>query len=78
VELGIPVDELAAAVVRYARERTASFPVRSLDEVVRQFEQADFAIRQARATPSPGRVEGIEGPGLPRGGVYAEVVAERI
>jgi hypothetical protein len=76
-DIGIPPDELAAAARRYAGERRASYPVRDLDEIVGLLADAGFRVSHAEMRATPGRVAGIEGPGLPRSGAYAEVVAVR-
>jgi hypothetical protein len=76
-EIGIATEDLAKAAFRYATERTASFAVRDLAEIVDLFEGNGFRMLHATTRQMPGRLTGIEGPGLPRGGLYAEVVAER-
>jgi SAM-dependent methyltransferase len=76
-EIGLTPEDLANAAVRYAKERIASFPVRDLSEIVNLFEGGGFRMLHVATRQWPGRVTGIEGPGLPRGGLYAEVVAER-
>lgn len=77
VEIGISSDDLVDAVLRYTRERAPSFPVRDLGEIVDLLEDNGFRMLHAATRQMPGRVTGIEGPGLPRGGLYAEVIAER-
>jgi SAM-dependent methyltransferase len=77
-EIGIAADALTEAVLRYTRERAVSFPVGSLAELVGLFAGNGFRVLQAETEDMPGRIRGIEGPGLPRGGLYAEVVAERV
>lgn len=75
--LGLPAHEIAAAVLDYARHRAPSHPLRSLDELSALVSGAGLEPVQVRARNWPARVTGIDGPGLPRGGAYAEVVAER-
>lgn len=76
-EIRIPSDDLAEAVLRYARERASSFAVPALGEVVDLLEAHGFRMLHAATCQIPGRITGIEGPGLPRAGLYAEVIAER-
>jgi hypothetical protein len=76
-DIGIAPDDLAVAARRYAEERRPSYPVRDLDEIVGLLAGVGFRIAHAATRATPGRVVGIEGPGLPRSGTYAEVVAVR-
>jgi SAM-dependent methyltransferase len=76
-ELGSGPEELAQAALQYAQQRSRSFPIHSLEEAEQLFKTAGFQLLHAAAIEATGRVTGIEGPGLPRSGFYAELVALR-
>jgi SAM-dependent methyltransferase len=75
--IGISPVELADAAQKYALQRSPSHPMRNLEELTALFAKAGFSVLHAATREWPGRLVGIEGPGLPRGGHYAEIVAER-
>jgi SAM-dependent methyltransferase len=76
-EIDVSPEDLADAALEYARRRSPSHPVRDIEELIALFAGAGFAVLHAATREWPGRLTGIEGPGLPRGGRYAEIVAER-
>ncbi|MEX2129593.1 MAG: class I SAM-dependent methyltransferase [Xanthobacteraceae bacterium] len=76
-EIEISPSDLGDAAHEYAQQRSPSHAVRDIEELVALFVGAGFELLHAQIREWPGRVSGIEGPGLPRGGRYAEIVAER-
>lgn len=76
-EIGVTPEALADAALEYARRRPPSHPVRDIEELIALFDGAGFSLLHSAIRDWPGRFTGIEGPGLPRRGRYAEIVAER-
>ncbi|HSL68741.1 MAG TPA: hypothetical protein VK864_00800, partial [Longimicrobiales bacterium] len=70
-------DDLAEAALDYASGRSASYPIHDLEQLVALFAGVNFSLLHAATREWPGRLTGIDGPGLPRGGIYGEIVAER-
>ncbi len=76
-DIGIPPKEAEAVIRRYAAERSTSYPVTSATGLWALLTGAGFHLRCVAPQQVHGRITGIQGPGLPRGGRYVNIVARR-
>jgi len=76
-DTGITAAEAANLAMVYARQRSNSYPLYSADDLGDLFATEGFNLLRLDVQDFPGRISGLDGPGLPRPGKYVQVLAGR-